>query len=591
MLGHDLRSVARALGGAVSGRQVVAPGPGHSRHDRSLCIKLEDGAPEGFIVHSFAGDDAIACRDHVRERLGLPSWRPERASANGSGRRAAFRRLSRAVDYVYQDEHGAPYLRVTRTEPKAFRQAHFLEGKWRVGAPKGPKIPYRLPEILAAVHDTVFIVEGEKDADALAAAGFVVTTASGGAGKWTEDLNRWFVGKTVYILPDNDKPGADHAEKVAHNLAAVARDVRIVKLPGLAPKGDVSDWLAAGGDPNGLIDHCKAQPRYEPAADRPRGITAAELQGKVFPPVDWIVEGYIAEGLTVLAGKPKIGKSWLALDIALGVAQSGLALGGRQCVRGAVLYAALEDTPRRLQDRLRRLLGPLSRDPWPRELTLWSHGEMDRIDGAGIDQLRAWIAANPSARLIIIDTFAKVRAGQLGNETTYAADYREVGALKAIHEETGVSVILVAHQRKMAADDAFDTVSGTLGITGAADGTVILARDGLGTILKATGRDVAEIETAVELDKVDFRWRELGDAAEVRRSDERSQLLEALTEAGEAMTPAELVSATGQKGVNVRRLLAKMVRAGEVVKAKRGRYLHPDLDPGNNGHSGHNVTL
>jgi putative DNA primase/helicase len=72
----DLRSIARALGGEVSGRQVLAPGPGHSAKDRSLSIRLEPNAPDGFLVHSHAGDNWQECRDYVRQRLGLPAWEP-----------------------------------------------------------------------------------------------------------------------------------------------------------------------------------------------------------------------------------------------------------------------------------------------------------------------------------------------------------------------------------------------------------------------------------------------------------------------------------------------------------------------------------
>jgi putative DNA primase/helicase len=72
----DLRSLAQALGGEVSGRQVLVPGPGHSQRDRSLSICIESNAPDGFVVHSFAGDDPLVCKDYVRERLGLPSWQP-----------------------------------------------------------------------------------------------------------------------------------------------------------------------------------------------------------------------------------------------------------------------------------------------------------------------------------------------------------------------------------------------------------------------------------------------------------------------------------------------------------------------------------
>lgn len=319
-----------------------------------------------------------------------------------------------------------------------------------------------------------------------------------------------------------------------------------------------------------------------------RGVTAAELQDMNFPAILWIVTGYIGPGLTVLAGKPKLGKSWLALAIAVAVATGGMVLGTRQCAKGAVLYAALEDPARRLRDRLDKVYGPC-RDRWPSNLTFWTQGEMQPLDAGGLDQLRTWIAANPDAKLIIIDTFARVRTGAQRGKSAYQADYREIGALKAIADETGVAIIVVTHTRKAEADDPYDTVSGTLGITGAADGTLILARDGQGVTLRATGRDVAEVEIAVKFDQVFFCWLELGEADTVRRSGERGALLAALEEAGEPMNLRDLAAATGQKYANVRRLVGKMVKAGEIKKAGRGVYAHPTLDPGNSGNSSNNA--
>jgi hypothetical protein len=108
--------------------------------------------------------------------------------------------------YIYRDKDGNPYLRVKRTSAKQFPQYHRENGQWKSGAPKGPRIPYRLPELLAAKPDEpIFICEGEKDADNVAALGLVAATNSGGAGKWTADLNNWFIGKkTIYLLEDND---------------------------------------------------------------------------------------------------------------------------------------------------------------------------------------------------------------------------------------------------------------------------------------------------------------------------------------------------------------------------------------------------
>src|SRR5262249_31641137 len=113
-------------------------------------------------------------------------------------------------------------------------------------------VPYRLPELLAAEHETVVIVEGEKDADAVVKLGFVATTNAGGAGKWSPELAQYFKGRDVFIVPDNDVTGEKHAMQVAAALAGVAREIRIIRLPGLAPKGDISDWIAAGGTADDL---------------------------------------------------------------------------------------------------------------------------------------------------------------------------------------------------------------------------------------------------------------------------------------------------------------------------------------------------
>jgi hypothetical protein len=172
----DLRTVASALGGDVSGGQVLAPGPGHRQADRSMSVKIVDGE---VLVNSFAGDDPLQCKDYVRQRLGLPPWEPKRNS-NGysNGQKSYF-----VAEYIYKLADGTPYLLVKRTPDKSFPQYHWTGSAWQKGKPQGPKIPYRLPELIAA--QVVYIVEGEKDADRLASLGLVATTSSEGAGKWS----------------------------------------------------------------------------------------------------------------------------------------------------------------------------------------------------------------------------------------------------------------------------------------------------------------------------------------------------------------------------------------------------------------------
>jgi putative DNA primase/helicase len=166
--------------------------------------------------------------------------------------------------YDYRDETGALLFQVVRYAPKTFRQRR-PDGSggwsWRV---KGVRqVPYRLPE-LAERDAPVFVVEGEKDADRLASLGLVATCNAGGANKWPDALNRFFEGRTVYILPDNDAAGRSHAEKVAAALYGIADAIHIVDLVDLPPSGDVSDWLDTGGDGERLIELCKAAPLWQP---------------------------------------------------------------------------------------------------------------------------------------------------------------------------------------------------------------------------------------------------------------------------------------------------------------------------------------
>lgn len=319
-----------------------------------------------------------------------------------------------------------------------------------------------------------------------------------------------------------------------------------------------------------------AKPGNPPA--RRSIFTASELWEMDFPPVAWIVPDYITAGLTLLVGAPKLGKSWLALDICNAVAQGGATLGNRVCLKGDVLYAALEDNPRRIKDRLHKVC---ARKPGS-GFTVWT--EMAMLDAGGLEDLRAWIVAADKPRLIVIDVLNKVRSAQGKNEAPYQYDYRSVTPLKALADEFELAIVVIHHTRKADAGDKLEKVSGTNGLTGAADTTIILDRDGEGVTLSGRGRDIAEFETAMEFEKDVCRWRVLGDAGEVRKSDERKLILEALVTASEPMGSRDIADVTGQPDGNIRRMLAKMTRSGEVEKVKRGLYIYP-------GNNGNKVTI
>jgi len=343
-------------------------------------------------------------------------------------------------------------------------------------------------------------------------------------------------------------------------------------------KAQARGWTNPGFTPDfPLVDSSKITAELQ-ALIKPKQRTqwtADELWDANFPPIEWIVPTLLAPGLTLLVGAPKLGKSWLALDLANSVAHGGFAL-NLHCPQGDVLYAALEDTPRRLNDRLQRIC---TTKPGA-SLCIWT--EMPTLDHGGIEALRNWITSAPNPRLIVIDVLSLIRPAKGKGEDAYVYDCRTAKPLKALADEFGLAVVVVHHTRKAEADDVLERTSGTNGLTGTADTTLVLSRNTNGAVLAGRGRDVEELELALDFNRDTCRWESLGRPADVCRSDERAAILEAVAGASGPLSPQEIAFVTGQSSGNIRRLLGKMVMAGELRKEGRGKYAHP-YTPGNNG--------
>ena len=568
-----LPEVAKLLGGEVSGDEVRAPGPGHSRVDRSLSVKLDKNAPGGFVTHSFAGDDPILCKDYVRKKIGLPAWN-NGANGHANGKKCII------ATYDYTDEVGEPLFQVVRFAPKDFRQRRpDGNGGWLWSLVNTRRVPYRLPELAEAVASKrlIFIAEGEKAVDALIALGVAATCSPHGAGKWRDDYSKPLAGADVVILPDNDDPGERHCEAVAKSLHGVAARVRVLRLAGVPAGGDVYDWLRDGGNAEQLAQAVELADEFPERKADATGwqfhvFTAAALRTMQYPEVSYVVPGIIPEGLTILAGRPKIGKSWMALDLAIGVATGKDVLGAVRVEQGDVLYCCLEDNPRRLQRRITKLLSPFNGE-WPERLTLATRWR--RLDQGGVEDIGAWCDSVPSPRLVLLDTLAGVRPMRSGTDTLYEGDYKALRDVHRLANDRGMGVAALHHTRKMEAEDPVDTISGSLGTAGAADTCLILARTSKGTTLYVRGRDIEEGERAIIFGTENCKWTLLGDAAETYRSDTRSKILEALAEATDLMGPAEIATATEIQRNNVDQLLHQMRSAGEVIQVSRGLYAHP----------------
>lgn len=302
-------------------------------------------------------------------------------------------------------------------------------------------------------------------------------------------------------------------------------------------------------------------------------VDAETLLGMEFSPIKYVIPGYVAEGLSLLGGRPKLGKSWLALDFGIAVASGGKSLGA-VCDQGDALYLALEDNQRRLQDRLRVVLPKFKRPDMSR-LSLLT--EAPKIGAGLIEMLDEWRLSVPDPRLIIVDTLAIVRPPKGKNQDSYAADYEALSPLQRFASEHRLAIVVVTHVRKAEAEDPLEMISGTNGLTGAADSIMILNRTTDGPKLYGRGRDVEEVEKALRFDG--GRWSVLGDVDDVKRSGERKTIMEALASASGPMTPAEIATATGMKVSNVNYLLRKMVTAGEANKEGYGSYVSPPKTP------------
>src|SRR5215212_6248881 len=324
--------------------------------------------------------------------------------------------------------------------------------------------------------------------------------------------------------------------------------------------------------------------------------TAEELMEEELPPVKWIIPGLLPQGSMLLGGKPKMGKSWMALSFCIATATGGKALGEFECVSGDVLYMALEDNKRRLQSRTRELLQSESRGPGSlKRLTLKVRSR--RLDSGLLEDLEEWLETRPEARLVVIDTLGSVRGTSTSSRTLYEQDYEVGSALTQLAEDYSVCILIIHHLRKGESEDYLEMISGSTGLTGGMDGAMVLnrTRSAADAILKAVHRDVEE-DPEMALQKVGASegwWKYAGDAEEYMMGKERREILDVLANADEAMKPAEIADMLGKPAKNVSELLRKMLESGHVDSRGYGKYvvslslpaLHTDGSGGSGGSS------
>ena len=322
-----------------------------------------------------------------------------------------------------------------------------------------------------------------------------------------------------------------------------------------------------------------ATPPHRP---HPSVKSAARLLETEMEPTRWAVPGVLPEGVSLLAGKPKQGKSWMALGLCEAIAAGGVAFGTKRVEQGKTLYLALEDNERRMQKRLKKALNGR---PCPEGFfyeTAWQ-----RLDEGGADDLDTWLSENPDARLVVIDTLQKVRK-QARGQNVYAEDYAALELLLPIAARHGVAIVVVHHLRKGAADDAQDEISGSTGLSGGVDGYLILRRKSgaRGPTLYVDGRDIEEPEEyALHWSHHSASWTIEGRAQEVHMSEERGAILVELNRSPEPMTPKELSGLMPGKSHDAVKYLLNQMYHDDQVTRDRGRYspAHPTAHPNKGG--------
>ncbi|MFO0389406.1 MAG: AAA family ATPase [Alphaproteobacteria bacterium] len=299
------------------------------------------------------------------------------------------------------------------------------------------------------------------------------------------------------------------------------------------------------------------------------GISADELLLKDIEPIRWVIPGLIPVGLTFLAGKPKIGKSWLVLALVVAIASGRRALNFYDTEAAEVLYLALEDSERRLKDRLKKVAPNLAREDARR---LEFHITWKSVDEQGLLALERRLAKNPACKAVFIDTFAKVRNTPKGGGSYYE-DYEAVSALKKIADRFAIAIVVVHHVRKQGSDDPFEMISGTNGISGSADTNFVLIRErnNAQASLHVSGRDVVEQEIALTFDE--GVWTAHGDAVPLRISSTHQEIVLAMVQVGRPMSSREIAQETDRKQGGIGKTLNRMVRDGIILRTPDGKYV------------------
>ena len=299
-------------------------------------------------------------------------------------------------------------------------------------------------------------------------------------------------------------------------------------------------------------------------------INAEDLQNRTYEPTPFLVEELLPEGLHILAGAPKIGKSWLALWLCLCVSQ-GQPLWNFAVTQGEVLYLSLEDSFQRIQTRL----FDLTEDAPP---TLHFAIMADTLKRGLEQQIEQFLTDHPAAKLVVMDTLQRVRSAG-GDSNLYANDYQDVGLLKQLADRHHIAILLIHHLRKLHDDDPMNMISGSTGLSGAADSTFVFQKNSrLANVasLHCTGRDIPDRTLKLEFGEEDHVWKLLEDsktcsgASKISTLQIEILLSELLQKESEISAPAkallEKIDPDGSLGITPKKVTRLVLESVETLR-------------------------
>lgn len=487
------RIIAHLEGVSQRGSQFNArcPGPSHQRGDRQPSLSISETDSGQVLIHCHL---ASCCTEDILKALGL-DWKDlfideEYPNQFDKPMKRQQSRIQHTYDYT--DAAGHLLFQVVRFEPKDFRQRRpDGKGGWIWNLSGVQRVLYRLPLVLEAVSagHTIYVVEGEKDVQALEALGFTATCSPMGAGNWLGDYKEALRGARVVLIPDNDEAGQNHINAIANALHHVAKVIRIVQLPGLPAKGDVSDWIAGGGTAEKLkqlVDQTDlfTPPEKEEAAQqsiqRPIGQLVSEVARTN---ISWLWPGRLALGkLTVLDGDPGMGKSTLYCDLAARITtgrpfpEAVSPVPSANVAGGVVIVTTEDGIGDTIRPRLEEAGANLSRCRVV-QLVPGASGMPDRVPVIPGDlPSLAWAVKSVGAKLLVIDPLV----AHLGSKISAFRDQdvrRALAPLASFSERLGVAVLVIRHLNKMAGSKAMYRGGGSIGIIGAARVGLMVGRD------------------------------------------------------------------------------------------------------------------